>query len=277
MRGTARNTGRRDLAHVLRDRLRVLDEVQHRAGVEAEVGAGDALGDMAERQEADALVRLALRQDGGVAARGVEDVAVREHRALRLAGRAGGVDEDRQVVGPPRREPRLPQLGMRLMVLGAEATQLLEADHHRIAEAMQPVHVEHDDLAEVRQPRAHLERLVELLLVLDEEVDRARVGHQVFDLGGGVGRIDAGAHAARAEHAEVGVEPFAPRVREHRGGLARLEAEAHEAEADLARGLAELAPGRAAPDPELLLPQRDLVAAARDRVPEHERGRCRRE
>ena len=111
-------------------------------------------------------------------------------------------------------------------------TQLFEADHHRIAEAVQPLHVEHDDLAQVRQPRAHLQRLVELLLVLDEQVDRARVGQQVLDLGGGVGRIDAGAHAARAEHAEVGVEPFAPRVREHRGGLARLEAEPHETEAD---------------------------------------------
>ena len=164
----------------------------------------------------------------------------------------------------------LPQLRMRPVVLGAEAPQLVEADHHRIAEAMQPVHVEHDDPAEVRQPRAHLERLVELLVVLDEEVDRARVGHQVFDLRGGVGRIDAGGHAARAEHAEVGVEPFAPRVREHRGGLARLEAEAHEAEPDFPRDLAELAPGGAAPDPELLLPQGDLVAAARDRVPEHE-------
>ena len=115
--------------------------------------------------------------------------------------------------------------GMRPVVLGAEARELREADHHRIAEAVQPLHVEHDDLAEVRQPRAHLERLVELLLVLDEQVDRARVGHQVLDLRGGVGRIDAGAHPARAEHAEVGVEPLAPRVREHRGGLARLEAE----------------------------------------------------
>ena len=91
---------RRDLAHVLRHRLRVLDEIEHRAGVDGEVLAAEPLGDVAERQEAHPLVALVLADDRVVAADRVDDAAVRMHRPLGPAGGARGVDEDREVLGP---------------------------------------------------------------------------------------------------------------------------------------------------------------------------------
>jgi hypothetical protein len=49
---------------------------------------------------------------------------------------------------------------------------------------VQPLHVEHHDLDELWAPRAHLENLVELLLVLGEEEARAAVVDDVLDLRG---------------------------------------------------------------------------------------------
>ena len=106
--------------------------------------------------------------------RGDEQVRVREHRALRPAGGAGGVDQHREIGGLAQRDAPLPFAGMRRVVFAPDHAQRVEADHLRIVEVAQAVHVEHDDLAQVRQPRAHLQRLVELLVVLDEQIDRAR-------------------------------------------------------------------------------------------------------
>ena len=114
---------RRDLAHVLRHRLRVLDEVEHRAGVDGEVLAAEPLGDVAERQEAHPLVVLVLADDRVVAADRVDDAAVRVHRALGLAGRARGVDQDRQVVGAAGGGALVELARMRLRVLAAELAQ----------------------------------------------------------------------------------------------------------------------------------------------------------
>ena len=69
----------------------------------------------------------------------------------------------------------LPLARMRGVVLAPERAQRVEAHHLRIVELAQAVHVEHDDLAQLRQPRAHFQHLVELLVVLDEQVDRARI------------------------------------------------------------------------------------------------------
>jgi hypothetical protein len=66
----------------------------------------------------------------------------------------------------------------------AQLAQRVEADHLRIVEVAQAFHVEDDDLPQQRQALAHLQRLVELLLVLDEQHRRARVLAQVVDLAG---------------------------------------------------------------------------------------------
>jgi hypothetical protein len=94
--------GGRDFAHLLRHRVRVLHEVQHRAGIEGMVFAADALGDVAQRQEAHALVRIELGERLLVAAQRVDDVVVRDHRALRVAGRPAREDDLEQVVRSDR-------------------------------------------------------------------------------------------------------------------------------------------------------------------------------
>ncbi len=62
---------------------------------------------------------------------------------------------------------------MRGLVVAPERAQSLEAHDLRIVEVAQALHIEHDDLAQPRQPLTHFERLVELLVVLDEQVHDA--------------------------------------------------------------------------------------------------------
>ena len=161
---------------------------------------------------------------------------------------------------------------MRGVVVAADLAQRVEAHHLRVGKVAQSVHVEHEYLAQLWQPGAHLERLVELLVVLDEQVDRARIRAEILDLRGRVGRIDAVRHPAGAQDAHVGIEPFAVGVGQHRGAFARRKAERHQPHADLARVLAELAPGDALPDAEMLLPQADLRAPFGRAAPEHLRN-----
>jgi hypothetical protein len=265
--------GRRDLAHVLRHRLRVLDEVQLGAGVDAEILAADALGDVAQRQEAHALVAVGLRGDQVVATGRVDKAAVAVHRTLGQAGGARGVDEDRQVFGPARRHPRLQRVGVAGRMRAAQLAQRVQAHHARVLEIAQALHVEHDDLVQEGQAAAHRQHLVELLFVFDEQHPGVRIGAQVHHLDRRVGRIDAVRDAAGAEHREVGEHPFDDGVRQDRRAVVRLEAERDQAVADLADGLRRLGPAPAAPQAELLLAHEDGVAALGDGVEEHRRNR----
>jgi hypothetical protein len=246
------------------------------AGIHRRVHADDALGDVAQRQEADALVFLSLREQRQRGAGGVDQRAVTVHGALGLAGGARGVDQDGQVVGTPGRPQALEQAGMRAIVHRAGGAQVLQARHHRVGEVGEALHVEHDDPGQQRQVRAHLERLVELLVVLDEEHARLRVGTQVCHLLGRVGGVDAVGHAAGALHREVDEHPFDDRAGEDGGALPRLESERREPHGDLAHRGAGLVPGPAAPDAEHLLAQPDALAPLRHRVPEHLRHRVAR-
>ena len=72
-----------------------------------------------------------------------------------------------------------------------------------------------------RAARAHLEDLVELLLVLREEEAGAAVVDDVLDLAGGVGGVDAVGDAAHRHGAEVGVEPLRAVVGDDRHHVAR--------------------------------------------------------
>jgi hypothetical protein len=160
---------------------------------------------------------------------------------------------------------------MARVVLGAERAQRFQRHHLRVLEVAQPFHVEDDDLAQRGQPLAHLEDLVELLLVLHEHEHRRGVAEQVLGLRRGVGRVDAVGDPARAEDAQVGEHPVAIGIGLDRGDLAGLQAERGEAHADLARRAPELLPGERAPDAEVLLAQDHLRAARANAVPEQAR------
>ena len=191
----------------------------------------------------------------------VDDVAMAVHRALGRPGGAGRIDEDGQVVGLARVDQLFEERVLALAVVAARRHELVERDHHRIVEGAKPLHVEHDDLAQAGTAVAHVERLVELLVILDEQDGGLRIVDQVLDLLGRIGRIDAGGNAARTEDAEVGVVPFRHGVGQHRGDVARPEAHFVQRQADGARALQPLVPGDGIPDPEELLAHRRLVAA----------------
>ena len=157
---------------------------------------------------------------------------------------------------------------MRHVVRAAERHKLVERHDQRVAEVGQAFHVEDEDLGDRRAALAHLDELVELLVVLDEQEARAAVVQDVVDLLGRIGRIDAVADAAGAHGAHVGVEPFGHRLGQDRHDLAALQAELDQAHARPARALAVVAPRGGAPDAELLLAEGGAAVARLDLMPE---------
>ena len=65
-----------------------------------------------------------------------------QHRALRRAGRAGRVDQDRQILGAGDLDHGIEGAGVLHVVAGAQVEQRLERHDLRILEPVKPVHVE---------------------------------------------------------------------------------------------------------------------------------------
>ena len=198
-----------------------------------------------------------------------QDVAVAQHRPLGRAGGAGGVDEDREVVGPRDLDQAIEGVGVLPVVPLAELEQRLEGHHLVVPERVQALHVVDEDLDQLRAAVAHRQDLVELLLVLREEEAGPAVVDDVLHLARRSRwcRCRWG-RAATDMHAEVGVEPLRAVVRHDRDHVARPEPERDQPQADAPRAQAVLAPGDAPPDPEVLLPHRDPVAPLPHHVPE---------
>ena len=138
-------------------------------------------------------------------------------------------------VGLGRAMRRAHSSGWRLSWVLPSARELGERHHLRVFELAQALHVEHDDLLQVRRALAHGQDLVELLLVLHEQELGLAVVDEILDLGGRVGRIDAGGDAGRAQHAEVAEQPLLVVVGEDGHRVAGLEPERHQPHADGAR------------------------------------------
>ena len=142
--------GGRDLAHVFRDGFGVFDKVQDGAGVEREILAAHALGNVAQRQKAHALVALVLRHQRVVAAHRVHQAAVQVHGAFGFAGGARGVDQNRQVVGPAGVHALL-QFARVLRQVGApQCAQIVQPNDTGVVQPTQTFHVKHHDLAQSR-------------------------------------------------------------------------------------------------------------------------------
>ena len=97
------------------------------------------------------------------------------HRPLGLAGGAGGVDQNRQVLRPASVDPLHQCIGMRRVVLASQRTQALEAEHVGVVQVAQALHVEHHDLLQAWQLPADFQRLVQLFVVFHEQQAGARV------------------------------------------------------------------------------------------------------
>ena len=112
-----------------------------------------------------------------------------------------------------------------------------------------------------RQVFAHLQRLVELLIVFHEQHGGARVFAQVLHLFGRVGRVDAIRHAVGAEHGHVGTAPIRHWCWRGWTQFRRASKPSAIRPCPISRTAWPPGPGPAAPDAELLLPHPDVGAA----------------
>ena len=258
----------RHLADVLGHGVDALGEVDGGAGPQRVEHREGPLGDVAERQERQLLVAFAKRGDEVRVVELEEDVAVAQHRPLGGAGGAGRVDEDGEIFGLRDLDHPVEGAGMLPVVARAQLEQRGERHDLGVAEVVEPFHVVDDDLHELGTARAHLQDLVELLLVLGEEEAGAAVVDDVLDLPRRIRRVDAVGDAADRQGAEVGVEPLRAVVGDDRHDVPGLEAERDQPEPDVPGPLAVLAPGDGTPDSEVLLPHGHLVAALPDDMTE---------
>ena len=259
---------RRHLADVVGHGVEALREVHGGARAQRVEHAERALGHVAERQERELLIALAQLGDVVGVVDLEQDVAVAQHRALGRPGRARGVDQDRQIVRSGELDHPLERAGVLRLVADADLQEVLEGHHLLVLEGVQPLGIEDDDLHELGTAGAYREDLVELLLVRGEEEARAAVVHDVLDLLGGVGRVDPVRDGADRERPEVRVEPFRAVVGHDRDHVAGAQAERDQAQADVLRPLAVLAPADRAPDAEVLLAHGHAVSPLADDVAE---------
>ena len=179
------------------------------------------------------------------------EVVVAQHRALRPAGRAGGVEHDGVVraaalgdLGRNRVRRRRQQAGAAFLHLGVGRQPLVVPHPAR-------VDIHHD------AKRGHLlldrEQLVDLLLVLGQGKARAAMLDDVGQLLGDRVLVDRHRHAAqRLRRAHRPVEP-GPVVADHDQPVAAAEAEVGQARGQQTDLLGDMAPVIGLPDAVFLL------------------------
>ena len=192
-----------------------------------------------------------------VRARG-EVLAVAVERALRMAGRARRVDDGRRVVRPHARGQ--PSEGVDR---GQGATGGLDVGEPVHAGA--PVHeqragVDDDHAAHTGSVVEHRQRLVEVLLVLDDHHARAAVLEEIAHLAGRARRVDPVGDGAERLRREVRDRPLRARVAEDRHRAAAADAEPRGQPLRHRRHARRQGrPRRLAIDAELLGPERDAI------------------
>jgi hypothetical protein len=189
-----------------------------------------------EREEGE---RLVARADVDVLQHRLaitEEVAVREHHALRLAGRAGGVEDGREVVAADLEEAAV-ELGRRVLadLLAVRIDHGRErGEGERRLRSEAPLVVEAEDVAQVGQPREQRRDLAPLGRGREEDRARAAAREQRLDLVARIRRVDRDVDQPRGEAGEVGEEPLRPVLRQDRDASAALEPERDQVRRDVA-------------------------------------------
>ena len=220
----------------------------------------------------DFLVLAEPLELGGVA-RGHDQVAMRQHRALRDPGGARRVADDGDVVRGAPGHLRVEVRGVTDLELPPELAELGHAHQAGLAVGAHAARVVVDDVREARAAGPEAQELVHLLLVLDDGEPRLGVIDDVLRLllaGVLVDRDRNAAERLGRHDRPVELGPVVP----HDGDpIAPREAEGGETVRDQA-GLVEVArPGVRLPDPEVLFPDRDLAADSSRVVPHELRER----
>ena len=260
---------RRDLVERLRQVLDVLAEVRHEPRKERQRDRDVAAENMAERQIGDGAVRLRREQrvvlDEAVC--GGEVRAVGDERALRVAGGAGGVDDESRggVIDCARQR-------LEVGAIAAQAQQLLERAQPLVAVGEHRRIVDDHDVAQSGKPIGDRANLVDVLLVLGDENGGAAVAHLVFDLGERRSRVQAIRDGARSLRAEIGDHPFLTGVAHDGDPLARPQAEPAQPRGAAGDILGVLPPGDLLVQAEALRPVGNVPGRCTRTLGEHMQG-----
>ena len=174
------------------------------------------------------------------------DVAVAEHAALRPAGRAGGVDDLREVAGAPAPAPFFDLLWRHLHAAG-----------HDLGQAAAAVDLPH--VGQCGQAGPHRGDHLGVLVGLHHGGSRTGVTQDPLDLlerGSGVDRDGDG---AGGQDRVVQQRPFEPGTRHQRHPVTRLDAGGDQASGHVADLPGELTPGHRHPDAAHLAFETDLI------------------
>ncbi len=186
-----------------------------------------------------------------------DDVLMADHRTLRRACGPGCVDEDGDVARLRPGDLGLEVGGMGGQVIPPQRIEVVDEDDPFVGKPVQSLLIVDDDLGEAGHLFADRQIFVELLVILHEQKAGVAIVHQIGELRGGVGRVDAGHDRADALCADIGVEPFLAVFRQDRNHVAAAEPQRYQPKADKPGVIPIVFPAIGPPDAELLLPMRD--------------------
>ncbi len=259
------------LLETLREPVEGLRVRDRRRAREVEV-VDHPLEDVGERQERERHVAGPDVEERRAGRHVRDDVPVRQDGSLRLARRAGGVDHRRPVAALDRGGALLEgglvhaEGGEPLPDDGLERRRLLLAPGRRLHD---------EDVLQVPAPFPHVEDLLELDRIRDDDDLRHRVLQDVLDLRSEVRGVDRHRDRTEGQRREVGHRPLGPVLGEDRDTVVPVDAEEREPEGEAARRLGELRGGDVRPDAVLLRDEKVRLPARRGvtEVVEKRRGR----
>ena len=247
--------GRADLAQVVGRRFRAFRAGDAEAGDIALSVVEIMIADPGQRQVSKRFVLVGQPVEGDRAAGGANRPFAAKHHALRAAGRAGGVENDRRIGSPaaidqPVEVARDLRIGERGAANRCDRGQRREATLGIFVEAPRFVV---EKMREPGQAVAHGKDLVDLLLVLGDD-DRG-LG-MVKDGGDFVGdRVGVNGNRNGPDHLRRGDRPVEPRPVGADDGDRRapLEPEPDQTLRDGASFVIDLSPGPGLPEAEILV------------------------
>ena len=231
------------------------------------------VADPRHRQVRQDFLVLAEPLEARRVARGHDQVPVRQHGALRRAGRARGVADDGDVVRRAPGDLVVEVGGMAHLELLPDLGELGQAHEARLAVGAHAPRIVVDHVLQVPAARPHRQELVHLLLVLDDGEAGLGVLDDVLHLLLDGVLVDRHRDAPQRLGRHDRPVELGPVVADDGDAVAAREAEGGQAERDETRLLEVLRPRIRLPDPEILFPDGDLAPEAARVVPNELRER----
>src|SRR6266508_1572053 len=247
-----------DFPQVLENRFGTLGAVDRAADHEGARQRPERIADPGWGQIRQHLVGPIVTLDLEDALDRAHEIAVRDHGPLRGSGGAGGVAEERHVLGTRRLNQLLEKpLPLRVQ-LPSHLLEVVEAEQAGIVVMAEPLGVVVDHLLDLREAPFEVEDLVDLLLVLGIDELGIRMVDDVLDLPRDGVLVHRHGHAAdglRGHHDRIDLGPV---VAEQRQLVPPLEPEMHQSEGEGPHVGEVLRPGPLLPDTLFLLPERGI-------------------